>query len=131
LIEAGLMDIKVKGLDINSKIVDGCKENLKFYGIRGRIRVGDILDITSHGRVDAIVTDPPYGRSSFVTDRNLENLYRGFISSAAEILSEEKYLVMSLPDEFRIESDEFDIIEKYSWYVHKSLTRQIYVLERV
>ena len=130
LIEAGLMDMKVKGLDINSKIVEGCKENLKFYGLRGSIRVGDILDITSHGRVDAIVTDPPYGRSSFVTDRNLKNLYRGFISSAAEILSEGKYLVMSLPNEFRAESDEFDIIEKYSWYVHRSLTRQIYVLRR-
>ena len=131
LIEAGVMKINIMGLDISEKIVSGCIENLKFYGLKGNIEVGDALKMKNFiNGVDAIVTDPPYGRSSIVTENNLEEFYNKFLDSAADVLRKGKCLVLSIPDKFSLENEEFELLSSYKLYVHKSLTRRILVFKK-
>jgi len=130
LIEAGLMGMKLFGYDIDERMVEGCIENLKYCGLSGEIREGDALKLTPEEKVDAIVTDPPYGRSSFMTERNIEKFYEDFLTSASKVLDSGKYLVMILPDSSDLKTDKFEVKENYSLYVHKSLTRKIFVLRR-
>ncbi|GAF89568.1 unnamed protein product, partial [marine sediment metagenome] len=82
LIEAAMMEMKVKGIDWDERAVEGCQENLHFYHLTGKIRQGDALKLKLREEVDAIVTDPPYGRSSLLTEKNLEKLYENFLLSA-------------------------------------------------
>lgn len=130
LIEAGLMGIQFFGSDIDEKMVDGCVRNLEHYGLKGEITKGNAMELTPEGKFDAIVTDPPYGRSSFMTERNTKKFYEDFLFSASKILDSGKYLVMILPDSSELKVNGFEIKEKYSFYVHKSLTRKIFVLRR-
>jgi len=131
LIEAGLMGMKLSGYDIDGRMVEGCIENLRYYGLNGEIREGDAMKLDQiDERVDAIVTDPPYGRSSFMTERNIEKFYEKFLLSASKVLDPGKYLIMILPDSSDLKTDKFEVKENYSLYVHKSLTRKIFVLRR-
>jgi len=130
LIEAGLMGMKLVGYDIDKRMVDGCIENLRYYGLNGEIREGDAMKLMPEEKVDAIVTDPPYGRSSFMTERNIEKFYNEFLLSASKALDPGKYLIMILPDSSDLKTDKFEVKENYSLYVHKSLTRKILVLRR-
>ncbi len=133
LIEAGLMDMNILGGDISETMVKGCKKNLGSYALGGDIQKCDALELkTTFKKVDAIVTDPPYGRSSYVTEKNLEEFYAQFMSQAAKVLDTGKYMVMVMPHtiEANPEKNGFEMIESYSLYVHKSLTRRIIVLKR-
>ncbi|MCK4491900.1 MAG: methyltransferase, partial [Candidatus Altiarchaeales archaeon] len=130
LIEAGLMGLEVKGLDIDGRMVDGCRRNLGFYGLSGEIEERDALSLDEEGEVDAIVTDLPYGRGSFLTERNLTEFYGRFMKSAGAILKEGSYMVLIAPDDLSSEISEFEITGRFPWYVHKSLTRRIYVLRK-
>ncbi len=131
LIEAGLMGMKIFGYDVDKKMVEGSRENFEYYCLSGDVEKRDSMELDQISeKFDAIVTDPPYGRSSFMTDRNIERFYSDFLSSASNVLDSGKYLVMIMPDSHKFDSDEFDIKETYSVYVHKSLTRKIFVLKR-
>ncbi len=133
LIEAGLIGMRVLGCDISDDMVEGCTRNLIHYGVvNGRIRACDALKLAEFSeKVDAIVTDLPYGRSSYMTDRDKERFYAGFMASAAAALSSGKHLVVVLPASADLPpAPEFDVREKHEVYVHKSLTRRIYVLKR-
>jgi len=138
LIEAGLMGINVNGYDIDDRMVEGCRRNLEFFGICGKIERRDALNINNkinEDRInkikfDGIVTDLPYGRSSYLTEKNLDIFYRNFIRMAEKLLNKGSYLVFVVPKDIEIISDLFEIKDKFLLYVHKSLTRRIYVLKR-
>jgi tRNA (guanine10-N2)-dimethyltransferase len=133
LIEAGLMGMQLRGCDISAEMLEGCMRNLEHFNLDGRIIECDALKIKNVGeRIDAIVTDLPYGRSSFMTDRNKERFYSDFLRTAENILEKGKHLVVVFPDSVDIDigSTGFDLREEYSLYVHKSLTRKILVLRR-
>lgn len=132
LIEAGLMGIKVFGSDISERMIEGCRENLNFYNITGEIRTVDAtkIDKEFHG-IDAIVTDPPYGRSSAVFGGNKTELYKNFLKSAANSLKAKGTIVIVTPMEFSRKLKGFEVIGKYSIRVHKSLTRRILVLSKI
>jgi len=130
LIEAGLIGLKLMGFDIDQRMVKGCKRNLKFYKLNGDIKEENALEFNKKIRVDAIVTDLPYGRSSYASQKNLKELYRKFLKTAYNILHPNKFLVIILPKEFSINFYGFSIVENYDIRVHKSLTRRIWVLKR-
>lgn len=133
LIEAGLIGMRVLGCDISDDMVEGCTRNLIHYGVvNGRIRACDALKLADFSeKVDAIVTDLPYGRSSYMTDRDKERFYGGFMASAAAALASGKHLVVVLPASATLPpAPEFELRETHAVYVHKSLTRNIFVLRR-
>ena len=131
LIEAGLMGMKAKGSDIDEEMVDGCRKNLQHFGLEGEIKQTDAMNLDKEfSSIDAIVTDMPYGRSSFTTEKDTGKLYNDFISVAGNLLKKNKYLVVVMPDKFTPESGGFSVAGEFSLYVHKSLTRKVWVMRR-
>jgi len=132
LIEAGLIGVKVIGLDIDGRMVSGAKKNLGFYGISGDVRAGNALEIyKKFQQMDAVVTDLPYGRSSFIPDPDLKRFCSKFIVSAYNALKKEGYLILVLPTEHKPDFSEFIAVERHDLYIHKTLTRRIRVLRKV
>lgn len=117
LIEAGLMGINVYGSDIDERMVNGCKENLKYFGIEGKIVNCDISEISSHfSKIDAVVTALPYGRAS----RKIGEVEKSFLDQTVKIC---KGMVIFMYDKRKIQNLEY----KYKIYMHKNLTSYIFI----
>ncbi len=130
LIEAGLMGLGVRGFDVDEGMVSGCRRNLEHYGVRGDVDEGDALDLDEL-KVDAIVSDLPYGRSSYLTDRNLDSFYLRFMDKASKLVRGDGHIVCVLPMELDIDVSGLKLLDRFEIYIHKSLTRRVYVLRRV
>lgn len=131
LIEARDMGLNAIGRDLDKKMLYGAKKNLTHYGLSAILEEGDATEIPD-ANLDAIVSDPPYARASKMFNRGLLDLYSKFIASAYNALKSGGRLVMALPHDARIAyaSVGFKAVGEYDLYVHKSLTRRIYVLEK-
>jgi len=135
LIEAALIGIKIAGNDIDEDMINSSKINLKFYKIRKfKLVEGDALKLEKNFRknsVDAIATDPPYGRSSRIGAKSIVALYSGFLKSALKVLKKGKYAVLLYPHyiKFKIPRG-WKTTDKGSWYVHGGLTRKCLVLQK-
>lgn len=120
LIEAGLCGIGVHGIDFQEKMVEGAKENLDNYGIIAHdIRQGNIADLDGifDRKFDAVVTDLPYGQASKKEGEPVEK----FLDIAPEYA--DKMVFMSDQDSIG------DLEPEFSVYVHKNLTRYIYLID--
>ena len=120
LIEAGLAGMKPYGSDIDERMLRASEINLKKFGIEAYLQLIDVGDI--EGEYDAIVTDPPYGRSSSTGGERIYALYKRAFKRFSELVDR---VVISLPDEraIRIGEKYFTLREVYPYKVHKSLTR--------
>ena len=119
LIEAGLCGVGVYGLDIQKDMVKGSQENLEEYGILSHdIRQGDIAELGEvfEQSFDAVVTDLPYGKAS-VEEKKPVRKFMKFLES----FDGKAVFMYNKPSIGSYDAD-------YSVYVHKSLTRYIYVL---
>ena len=125
LIEAGLLGARVIGVDIDEKMVEGCKKNLQFYGIRGEVLRGDARNVEIEA--DVVVTDPPYGRSSKTPSRDLKKLYREAFENVHGLVRERFVVVLPFEGEGILERAGFEILGRARWYVHGSLTRRVYL----
>lgn len=120
LIEAGLCGIDVYGMDIQQEMVEGTRENLEEYGlINHHIRQGSIAELDSvfEEKFGAVVTDLPYGQAS---------------KSAGEPVDEFLEKVEGVADKAVFVYDEPDLDgleQEFEIYVHKNLTRYIYILD--
>jgi tRNA (guanine10-N2)-dimethyltransferase len=134
LVEAGLIGCRVVGFDVKRRMVKGSFRNLRYYGISlegllmADARYPPIRD------VDCIVTDPPYGRSATTMGRETVVIVRDFLSTSKSCISKGKRICMAAPKNVEIGkvSGElgFRLVESHFVYVHRSLTREVAVLER-
>jgi tRNA (guanine10-N2)-dimethyltransferase len=135
LMEAGLMGMKPVGSDKDLKMVEGSVKNLEFFEIWGakviQADVGAVADLL--GTVDAIATDPPYGRSTHLYGEAVEDIYARTFQSAAGLLEQGHYMAISLPttDILETATRDFELVDKIGVRVHKSLTRHFFVFKRV
>ncbi|MDD5111568.1 MAG: methyltransferase [Candidatus Altiarchaeota archaeon] len=129
LIEAGLMGLKMTGRDIDDRMIEGCGKNLAHFGVNAVLECRDALS-AGKGRFDAVVTDPPYGKSSTTLGLGLQDLYERFLLSASAKIRKGGRLVMMLPGEYRLRHPDFTLLGKHRIRVHKSLTRVLWVLEK-
>ena len=134
IIEAGLMKIDIVGYDIDPKIVEYAKSNLKHYGVsKYDVKVGDATKIQEKD-IDAIVCDPPYGLSTKKHIDNLNTLYSLSINNLTHSLKKNRYFVIVSPDKIRLEElgkkADLKLIEMHQDRVHKSLTRKICVFQK-
>jgi tRNA (guanine10-N2)-dimethyltransferase len=131
LIEARLMGMGAIGTDRDREMLWGCAQNLGHYGVDARTGEGDATDIKLKN-LDAIVTDPPYARASKMFKKGLEDLYASFLESAYDALKPGGRLVFSIPHDATLAytSIGFEKVGSYTTYVHKSLTRMIYILQK-
>lgn len=124
--------------DLDPLMARGSRVNLEHYGCSER-SLCHMADAASPpvvpGSVDAIATDPPYGRSTSLGGRSRELLYRGFLGEAYARLRPGSYIAFAAPsslDAGSIASDAgFDVVGRYYMYVHGSLTREIIVARKV
>jgi tRNA (guanine10-N2)-dimethyltransferase len=135
LLEAAEIGCIPVGFDIDMSMLAGSQQNLThfevpFYGSLADARNPPIRSAC----LDAIATDPPYGRSSSTKGAAISRLIQASLVSFAEILKSGGFLCLALPLEYyredMIPSDNFSIKEMHTMRIHRSLRRHIVVLER-
>jgi tRNA (guanine10-N2)-dimethyltransferase len=150
LLEAGLLGAQVIGVDAQKKIIDGADVNMSAYCAKtGRLlskeerekqmhpkydlMVGDACGLPiADESADAIITDPPYGRSAAIKADSIEKLYNDSFKEMYRILKKEKkaVVVSEMSIENFAENAGFQITAIYKQRVHRSLTRTITVLKK-
>lgn len=134
LIEAGLLGAKPIGVDLDQRMIEGAKLNLESFGIKDyQLMVGDARRLPPL-EVDAIATDPPYGRRAGTAGVGIEELYRESMLSASSALKPKGHMCITSPAELDLErfAEEAGLkpVESHEQRVHKSLTRRIYVFKK-
>lgn len=129
LIETGLMGLRSIGYDIDSLMLNRARMNLKHFKVKKcRLMLGDATSIKGHFK--AIVTDPPYSKNT--KDVQLEKLYFDFLMNAESLT---RKVVICFPDfmDYKriLRKTRWNIIEHFYYYLHKSLAKDILVLERI
>jgi len=134
LIEAGLIGCRVVGFDAQKRMVRGSLRNLAYYGVASNgLAVADAQHLPIN-KVDCIVTDPPYGRSSTTMGRETGQIVKDFLSRVNDHIQKGRRICIASPKSIHIgkmgRELGFKHLESHSVYVHRSLTREIAVLER-
>ena len=135
LIEAGLIGARIIGSDMDPRMIEGCGINLShFLGEDGKFQLHelDVADIGKFGKVDAIVTDPPYGRSASTAKEDVGKLYKRALEAFVDILKPGGRLAIVFPEKEYIElaSEYLSLQEVHDLFVHRSLTRYFCVFEK-
>ena len=129
LIEAADMGIEVIGIDLKEKMVEYSKGNLKHYGFEGKLVNSDFKEITKQ-KFSSIVCDPPYGIASTSGGETIENLMERSLDIFQKKLRKGQRLVIAVSNPNIIKHPNLKQLHKFEWYIHKSLTRNIIVLEK-
>jgi len=127
LIEAARIGIHAIGGDLLPAMVERSRGTLA--DVRGQfdLRVADVGEWSSlEPRVDAVATDPPYGRSTTTAREPLGSLYRRAFATFAKALRPGAYAAVVLPSDpaVRIGEEFLDLVESHPLRVHRSLTRR-------
>ena len=118
LIEGLLIKKKMKGIDVDPKMITRAKENLKHFGLECLLKVADSTSISIK---DSIVCDIPYGVNSSITqtqDKIIQWLFR----------QKTKEIVICTNKTIRARNS---FTKEFSTQIriHKSLTRHIYLFK--
>lgn len=135
MIEAALINCRVLGLDVQRRMVEGCRKNLKHFSIKPEgVVIADArkLPLT---QIDCLVTDPPYGRSATTMKLTTKQIVEGVLSSACSLLRKGQRICIASPKTLDIAQIGVEMgyrhVESHFAYVHKTLTREIAVFEKV
>jgi tRNA (guanine10-N2)-dimethyltransferase len=134
LIEAALMGLSAWGGDLDPRMVEGSRRNLESLDLAADLEeadVGDMARAVGEG-ADAVVTDPPYGRSTRTLGGGTEGVLERLFAASADVLPEGGRLVVCLPSRDLLPGDgrPFEVEAVHPMRVHKSLTRHVCVLKR-
>jgi tRNA (guanine10-N2)-dimethyltransferase len=127
LLEAALIGAKALGSDLSQEMLDGCGMNLEHFHTKAqrleRVDVGDILE--TFGKVDAVATDPPYGRSASTMKEPMLDLHTRAVESIRTALNPGGRAAIVLPWNC---TSSFVVEEHHEQRVHRSLTRHYCLL---
>ncbi len=132
-LEACLVGCNVIGMDAKGRMVRGTRKNLAHFelGALGLVRADARKAPITH--VDAIATDPPYGTQSSTFKSSTRKILEDFLPRARELLSTGNRAVIASPlgtgSSQVAEEADFRVLDRHLVYVHRSLTREILVLE--
>lgn len=129
LIEAGLCGLSCVGFDIDEKMLERARKNLDFFGIKDYTLMKK--DASAFvGKYTAVVTDLPFGLSTKLTV-DAEKLYLSFLKNLKR--NKIKKAVVGFPDFVDyisiVEKSGYKIKNIFSYYLHKSLSKKIVVIE--
>lgn len=134
MIEAGLLGYETYGVELKEWIAEGALRNLKRYLPGGGFMiVGDARNpVFRDNLFDAIVTDPPYGRSTTIPSPSIESLLGKFFEESIQLLKDRGRVVMASPMNVRLEDIAMNhglkLLEKHQARVHGSLVRKVVVM---
>jgi tRNA (guanine10-N2)-dimethyltransferase len=134
MVEAAFVGCQVLGFDVQRRMADGTRRNLKHFGIVSEgLVIADSrrLPLT---RIDRVVTDPPYGKSATTMKSTTKQIVKGVLRSAHVLLSEGQLICIASPKTLNIASVGVELgyrhVESHFAYVHRTLTREIAVFEK-
>jgi len=132
LAEAGSIGCRILGSDINIQMIRGTMRNLNYSGIMWDGLVASEAGQLPFDKVNHIVTDPPYGRTSSTHGLSTKEIVMDFLIEALRIIPKGGYISIVLPDTLNMTEISKEIgytnIESHLLREHKSLTREISVL---
>lgn len=122
LVEALSMGIDIVGRDINPLVVEGSRENIEHFGLRGSVDLGAIADIKQ--QYDVAIIDMPYNLYTNATKSEQQEILKDALPVT------EKLLVVTIdPIDYMIDEAGFSITDRC--LVKKGLfLREILVCER-
>ena len=127
LLEAARIGAHALGGDLLPAMVERSRGTLGDLAGRADLRTTDVASWSRlKPRVDAIATDPPYGRSTTTAREDLESLYRRAFETFVQVLRPGGYAAMVLPSDeaVRLGEDFLELVEAHPLRVHRSLTRR-------
>ncbi len=134
LIEAGLIRCRVIGSDAQEHMVKGGLRNLRHYNVMPEAMIVADAGHLPIIKTDCIVTDPPYGRTASTLGKTTEQIVKNVLPEFKHLLQKKSRVCMAAPKSIGIrriaEEVGFKHIESHYVYVHRSLTREIAVLEK-
>jgi tRNA (guanine10-N2)-dimethyltransferase len=133
LMEASMIGCNVVGLDIDLQMVRGSKTNLETLAFSSfNVIAGDARSLPLE-EVEAIATDPPYGRSSSTKGKETQVLVGELLDQIPSLLGTHGKLCLSTPSDVRINelaTKEMSVLEEHLVRVHRSLVRRIAVFSK-
>jgi tRNA (guanine10-N2)-dimethyltransferase len=138
ILEAVSLGIKAFGSDMDERMVEGARKNLKYFGFSAVLRCGDSRKLKKIWRkkFHAVVTDLPYGVSSKLYGKDFEQLYEETLKSMKDVLRKNGRIVLVFPDKYenviRKTAKNISLKKKLlvRQRVHKSLTRVLAVFDK-
>lgn len=135
LIEGGLIGCRVIGFDVQKRMVKGSLRNLLYYRVKPEaMGVADARNLPLT-EVQRIVTDPPYGRCASTMGQETKQIVQDFFENVKNKMPRGGRICIGSPRQVKIgrvgKDFGFKCAESHFVYVHRSLTREIAVLERV
>jgi tRNA (guanine10-N2)-dimethyltransferase len=131
LVEAGMLGARVIGSDVQRRILLGARMNLEYYLDDFTLLYQNAAQLGLEDEsVDAVVTDPPYGRSARI--KRGGRLMEDSLSEMHRVLKTGRRaaIVYREPLHTLIADAGFSVLEYHVQRVHKSLTRHIYVMKK-
>ncbi len=135
IIEATLIGCRAIGIDIIHKMANGALKNIRHFGLNPYgVVLADarILPLT---KIDCLVTDPPYGKSATTMKSGTKAIIEGVLASAYPLLGRGQRICMAAPKTLDIrkigEQYGYKHLESHFAYVHRTLTREIAVFEKL
>lgn len=135
-LEAALLGARVYASDLDPRMVEGTRATLAQFGapecVLDTRDVGELPEFTG-GALDAVVSDPPYGRSSTTNQEDIAALYDRFFDAAHAALKPGgrlAYITASAELRDRAEARGFRRVESHDQRVHRSMTRHWAVYTR-
>lgn len=134
LIEAAFIGCRVLGLDVQRRMARGTMKNMAHFKIDPEgVVVGDARNIPVR-RMDCVVTDPPYGRSTITYKRTTGQIVTEVLLSIHATLVKGQRVCMAAPKTLNVQnigtSLGYKHLESHFVYVHRTLTREIVVFEK-
>jgi tRNA (guanine10-N2)-dimethyltransferase len=135
LIEATFIGCKAVGVDAQKRMVMGCRKNLRHFNISPEGLIWADARQLPLTKVDCVVTDPPYGRSSSTLKSTTKQLVQDVLVSTHSLLGVGQRICIASPKTLHIKalgtSLGYRHVESHFAYVHRTLTREIAVFEKV
>lgn len=125
LIEAGKLGCWTQGYDISDFMLESCKKNLEFYGIK-KYKLKN-KDATKIDDIHFVVTDVPYGLNSQKTEE-LDKLYKDFMSNLRKHMTKKAVVIFPAFAETKKLLKDFTVEGDFEIYLHKSLSKKIYLI---
>ena len=134
LAEAGLLGARTYGLDIDPTMLRGALRNLSHLGVEAAALLeGDaaVVDFEDPSlRFDALLTDPPYGRSSFSGGGRPDEVVERVVPRWAERVRPGGRVVVVQPEGAPPLGPPWRVVVAAAVRVHRSLTREFRAYER-
>ena len=135
LIEAAYVGCRIVGLDVQRRMAKGTLRNLAHFGVEpDGVVVADARNLPIR-KAGCVVTDPPYGISSSTFRRTTSQIIEELLAEAHKLLEKGRRVCIAAPKTLKIGRIGtvlgYKHLESHLVYVHRSLTREVVVFEKV